>query len=94
MAPKYEEMLSWSTAGRNVAFQLLGYWGASRLPEEKWPTESEEWDSTWGDREQKIVLIGSKDQLHEVQQSLETCLLTQEEIDLGEEAWTEVDAKE
>jgi len=93
LASKMNEKLSWSTAGRNVVFELLDRWQVAMLPQEMWPETGEEWDSTWGDREQKIVLIGNKEQLQEVLKSLETCLISQAEQDLGEEKWTELDPK-
>lgn len=90
LAPKFAEKLSWSTAGRNVEFRFLAHWQVAMLPPERWPTESEDWDSTWGDREQKIVLIGNKEQLQEVLKSLETCLLTREEQEFSNEQWIEL----
>lgn len=93
LASRLDEKLLWSTAGKNVEFEVLDRWLASMLPQDMKPPTDEDWDSTWGDREQKIVLIGNSTQLKEILQSLETCLMNQQEQDLGEEKWAELDPR-
>jgi G3E family GTPase len=75
-----------SQAGPSIQFGPFGYWLAA-LPEEERgamiledPELAEQWDPLYGDRINKVVFIGiDMDQAH-LLSSLDTCLLTDEEM--------------
>ena len=76
----------WAQAGR--VFNLSGGvpWFAA-VPEEFWPEglvekiKGPQWDDTYGDRMQEIVIIGINLDKKGVSQALDTCLMTQTEIE-------------
>jgi G3E family GTPase len=83
----------WSHAGGVMRFEPSGFWWAS-APAEAWPDEEHDlddilsnWDERFGDRRQELVFIGSGMKEAEITASLESCLLTDEEMALGEESW-------
>ena len=45
------------------------------------------WTEPYGDRRQQLVFIGIDLNKDDLQKRLEACLLTEEELALGEEAW-------
>ncbi|KAL6762445.1 CobW/HypB/UreG, nucleotide-binding domain-containing protein [Haematococcus lacustris] len=77
---------TWSTAGPAAAsFTPCGEWLAPKLPRHCWPAQGHpawpEWDRCWGDRGQRLVLIGQgmapgSRTAQQLRQSLEACLLT------------------
>lgn len=82
-----------SQAGTQVVFEPNGNWWAS-VPKKDWnvgPEELEdiqaEWVEPFGDRRQELVLIGQGLDREEMVAQLDECLLTQEELALGEMAW-------
>lgn len=82
----------WSTSGASSSeFQPAGQWRADAMPRELWPQQGEEgaenWDAVWGDRRQELVLIGLQDAPAAVLQLLHGCMLTDDELAAGEEAW-------
>jgi hypothetical protein len=64
-----------------------GEWLAGKLPRHIWPKGRPGWDPDWGDRKQEVVLIGQGLQQERLQALLEGCLLGEEEVAQGEEAW-------
>ena len=83
----------WSTAGVVSSLEPGGLWLAS-AEDSEWPDGLDLadveaiWEEPWGDRRQEIVLIGANlagDLLHR----LDRCCLSDAEIALGPEAWTE-----
>ena len=63
------------------------------LGKERWPSEGldesikEIWDETHGDRRTSLVCIGQELDHKAASATLDTCLLTEEEMGLGEEGW-------
>ncbi|MBM7621437.1 G3E family GTPase [Bacillus tianshenii] len=80
-----------SQAGASIMLQGAGLWVAAYSEEEKEMTLKEEpellakWDETHGDRMTELVFIGFDLDRDELEESLDTCLLTEEEM-LGD--WT------
>lgn len=95
LATRMEYSLDWSLAGESCKIEPGGMWWAA-MPEEKWPSDPllqkdlhQNWIDPFGDRRQEIVFIGidmDKDSLY---RDLDTCLLTDQEMDQGISRWIE-----
>ncbi|MEM1117856.1 MAG: zinc metallochaperone GTPase ZigA [Bacteroidota bacterium] len=88
-------MWIWSQAGRHRQYHAVGRWWAD-VPREHWPedptlrAENERvWDERLGDRRQEIVFIGIGLDEPALTAALDRCLLTEDEIHSGDEAWDE-----
>lgn len=78
----------WSTAGPGSRkFCPYGVWLAHMLPQHLWPMKRPGWHALWGDRRQQIAFIGQALGEQETRAVLDACLLTDKEIEMGEEAW-------
>ena len=74
---------------------LRGMWLAAQSEDEHTtPSDESSWDPTWGDRCQQIVWIGISVDRARITAMLDACLLTDEEMALGPEAWAEEFADE
>jgi G3E family GTPase len=75
-----------SQAGPSIQFGPSGHWLASISPEEREMYRSEQpelfdsWEEPWGDRMTELVLIGIEIDWAEVEEELEACLLTEQEM--------------
>lgn len=75
----------WSQAGRVFSMSCGVPWFAS-IPEELWPEgikenlNDQDWDMTYGDRKQVIVIIGTNLNKNEIIKALDTCIMTNQEI--------------
>ncbi|RSK26182.1 GTP-binding protein [Bacillus sp. HMF5848] len=75
-----------SQAGTSIMFQAAGPWVASYTEEEREsvlreePELLERWDDTYGDRMNEIVFIGLDMNREAIEASLNTCLLTDDEM--------------
>lgn len=75
-----------SQAGASIMIQGAGEWVASYSEEEKKLTLEEEpellerWDETYGDRMTELVFIGMEMDQKQIERSLDTCLLTEKEM--------------
>jgi G3E family GTPase len=75
-----------SQAGPSITIQGAGEWIAAYPEQEKKQALKEEpellerWDDTYGDRMTELVFIGIDMNQTEIEQSLDTCLLTDEEL--------------
>ncbi|MCH7340208.1 zinc metallochaperone GTPase ZigA [Acinetobacter higginsii] len=88
---------SWSQAGAMARHGVAGYWWAA-VPDEHWPEDQQsreaiekKWDDLTGDARQEIVLIGMEMNQSELIQSFNACLLNDEEMALGANAWKSFD---
>ncbi|MBM9500696.1 zinc metallochaperone GTPase ZigA [Leptospira sp. 201903071] len=93
LASRMDWVGGWSQAGASCRTENAGRWWA-RIPRSEWPTEKEDldeiasyWQEPYGDRRQEIVLIGVDMKEDEIRELLNGCLLTEEEMFLGEKAW-------
>lgn len=82
-----------SLAGGDVQVSPGGQWWAS-LPPEQWPSDREsfqeiqqQWQHPYGDRRQEIVLIGIAMNEAALRTMFNKCLLTDEEMQLGQSQW-------
>lgn len=86
-AHNMEMCLEWSTAGRSCNFSAIGPWACTRIPKKDWPLDDSNWTQDFGDRRQRLVIIGEHLNESDVTSVLDACLLTDEEIKAGEDAW-------
>lgn len=84
-----------SQAGPSIQVGPVAYWVAS-LPEaekavifQDQPGVKEEWDPTWGDRMTQLVFIGVKMNQLKLEHSLDTCLLTPQELKMDWSRFTD-----
>ncbi len=85
----------WSQAGGSAQYKANGYWWVS-LDEANWPEGEETRNNIrsrisgeFGDRRQEMVFIGVNMDETAIRADLDKCLLTDEEMALGEEGWSE-----
>jgi G3E family GTPase len=83
----------WSQAGGSAEYRPAGFWWAA-APKSSWPDDDDTWRSImkdWqephGDRRQMLVFIGQDLEKEELLAELETCLLNDRELAMGEENW-------
>ena len=84
---------SYSQAGAACRTEAAGFWWAA-VDKLEWPDEPEQseeiaelWQEPWGDRRQEIVVIGQDLDQDAITQKFDACLLTEDELALGPEAW-------
>lgn|GEM_PF-65272 len=87
----------WSQAGNSCQLDPEGTWWAY-TPPTQWPHDEHaratilvDWDATWGDRRQELVLMGLGLQEEKLTLGLKACLLTDEEFAAGEASWVLMD---
>lgn len=87
IASQPEFMAEMAIAGTVREYNPSGFWWANS-PEEEWPEDEEakayikqNWHPHFGDRSQKLVFIGEESTIQNINESLEKCLLTQEELE-------------
>jgi G3E family GTPase len=87
-------MLGWDAAGGSLAVDDCGPWLAC-LPDEEWERYSPErrvaaaaeWDPRYGDRVQLLVFTAQGLDVDGITELLDSCLLTDEELAVGEAEW-------
>ncbi len=97
LATQPELVLGWESAGGGIALGGLGRWLAA-LPENRWAEASDlrrinaqlDWDPYYGDRGNHLALIGIGVDPDDLHRSLVDCLLTDEEIAMGEDGWRDL----
>lgn len=87
----------WSQAGSSCRYEAGGFWW-SAIPKEEWPQDEDmkqdilkAFDGYFGDRRQEIVLIGMKMNKEELIEKFNSCLLTDQEMALGQDGWNSFD---
>ncbi|MEM0984220.1 MAG: GTP-binding protein [Planctomycetota bacterium] len=93
LATKHDFAAMWSQAGGSFRIEPAGRWWAC-APEDRWPPEPDsrawirsKWQDPFGDRRQEIVMIGVHLDEPYTRSLLDSCLLTDEELDMGPEVW-------
>jgi len=84
---------SWSQAGGMMRYGFAGRWWRY-VPKEQWPQDPESsaailqnWDAASGDCRQELVFIGQHVDFVQLAAELDDCLLSDEEMALGEQGW-------
>jgi G3E family GTPase len=96
LATRHDAVGLWSQAGGSAEYRPFGYWWAS-VPKNQWPDDPaatrkivENWQKPYGDRRQELVFIGQDMSPMLMRESLEACLLTEEELAAGPEHWIDL----
>ena len=84
---------NYSQAGAACRTEAAGFWWAA-TDQTEWYDDDEQrqevkklWVEPWGDRRQEIVIIGRDINEHEIKNKLDSCLLRDDEMELGPENW-------
>lgn len=93
LASRFDQAGSWSQAGGIMNHGFAGlFWSA--VGEDRWPEHGEhrkaieeKCEPPYGDRRQEIVFIGQGLEEDNARRALDACLLTDEELAAGPEAW-------
>ena len=93
LASRNDSGMNWSLAGRTARVSPAGSWLAS-TPEAQRPQGdhvddyiANYWEEPFGDRRQELVFIGQNMPKDELIAALYDALLTDDELDAGEDAW-------
>ncbi|MCW5963754.1 MAG: zinc metallochaperone GTPase ZigA [Bryobacterales bacterium] len=93
LATEHDVIGNYSQAGNCIGIEPATYWYAAR-PRDSWPEDPEavsyieaNWREPWGDRMQELVFIGVDLPRQDIENSLEACLLTDEEMAEGPAKW-------
>eukprot|EP01083_Nonionella_stella_P197670 726520_1 len=97
IATRNDTCFDWNQAGELVDFEDGGNWFAT-IPEKEWTLTNQQikeikkdFNGKYGDRRQEIVFIGDKDKMDRksLEEQLNFCLLTKDEMRMGPEGWKE-----
>lgn len=93
LASKHMDAGSWSQAGGLMRYGYAGRWWRF-VPKNQWPQDAEttadimkNWTAATGDCRQELVFIGQNIDFTELNAQLDQCLLTDDEMKLGNEGW-------
>lgn len=96
LATQPEFMAEMMIAGTAREFSPTGYWLAS-VPESQWPKDDRvrayiqsKWHPQFGDRYQRMVFIGKTTILPQIQEHLERCVFTDDELESSVEYLTQI----
>ncbi|WP_342654056.1 zinc metallochaperone GTPase ZigA [Pseudomonas sp. F3-2] len=95
LASKHQDAGSWSQAGGLMRHGFAGRWWRF-VPKAQWPQDDEStqvimrsWSAQTGDCRQELVFIGQHIDFDQLTASLDDCLLTDAEMSMGVEGWSE-----
>jgi G3E family GTPase len=96
LATRPEYAGQWNQAGGIARYDVAGlFWKA--LPESQWPQEQEsrdyirsKWQEPFGDMRQELVLIGQGLDREDLCRQLDDCLLSDDELLAGIQAWKQL----
>ena len=76
--------LYWSQAGKQIEMSEMGRWWAT-VDRSKWPEPhvgsiEADFEGEWGDRRQELVFIGAGMDRDALEEALDACLATDEEM--------------
>ena len=94
LATKHDYAAMWSQAGGSFRIEPVGRWWAV-APRDHWPEDAEsrewirsKWAEPFGDRRQEVVMIGIGLDEAYARTLLDDCLLSDEELAAGPDAWS------
>lgn len=97
LASQYREAGSWSQAGGLMRHGPAGFWWRY-VPREHWPQDEDSlrsilanWEAEVGDCRQELVFIGQHIDFARLSAELDACLLDDDEMAAGPEAWQRLD---
>lgn len=97
LASRLDKIGVWSQAGKVARLDFGGFWWAA-VPRDYWPQVPQLrqqidrfWNSDVGDCRQELVFIGIEMDEVEIYDSLQSCLLTDQELSLGPTVWAELE---
>jgi G3E family GTPase len=97
LASRHDLVGEWSQAGAISRHHRAGTWWAA-VPKASWPQNSEALDVIrrrselpYGDRQQEIVLIGTRMDEVTLRAAFDSCLLDDDELALGTKEWLQFD---
>ena len=96
LATRPEYAGQWNQAGGIARYDVAGlFWKA--LPESQWPQEQEsrdyirsKWQEPFGDMRQELVFIGQGLDREDLCRQLDDCLLSEDELLAGIQAWKQL----
>lgn len=95
IASRNDWAYDWSQAGCSVRMNPAGFWWAA-VPAEQWPDDEESiieirqrLEGQYGDRRQELVFIGNGMDQARIEEILESCLLTDQEMQFEPSGWSE-----
>ena len=92
----HDEMVAYGQAGNIITMGFAGSWGVLDPktwtgPEEDKASFRQNLSGVYGDRRQELVFIGERMNHEIIQKELDSCLLTDEEFELGVDDWKALD---
>ena len=94
LASRHDDAYVWSQAGVCIQLNSTGTWWDA-APREDWPDDAgvleaiyENFKGKYGDRRQEIVFIGIELNCEFIIETLDACLLTDDEMALGADNWS------
>ncbi|WP_017939475.1 zinc metallochaperone GTPase ZigA [Zestomonas thermotolerans] len=97
LASQHREAGSWSQAGGLMRHGPAGFWWRY-VPREHWPQDEDSlrsilanWEAEVGDCRQELVFIGQHIDFARLSAELDACLLDDDEMAAGPEAWQRLD---
>lgn len=97
LASQPDRCFAWEQTAGSRHFEWVGQWWAA-TPQPEWPTNEDflrrlkaQWTIEFGDRRQELACIGYGADQESLFARLRRCLLTADELLLGEEAWRRFD---
>ena len=95
IASRHDRAHDWSQAGCSVRMDPAGIWMAA-APDDEWPDDPDEvqqlrdsFVGEYGDRLQELVLIGNAMSEETIRETLDACLLSDDEYALGPDHWAD-----
>jgi len=97
VASRHNIVAEWSQAGRVLTVNPMGLWWAAVTEEERQEqadlfeeSAAPHWREPYGDRRQEIAFIGSTMDREAIETELDSCLLTDEELEMGPMGWADL----